>query len=74
MPLPKDRHICVLPQGEVESPHGQISQLKICWLLSNRPLVVFPMELNGGSQSVTISLAESLHTSSSITTDEYPLH
>ena len=30
------------------------------------------MELNGGSQSVTVSLAESLHTGSSITTDEYP--
>ena len=36
------------------------------------PLVVFPMELNGGDQSVTICLPESLHTGSSITTDEYP--
>ena len=33
MPLLKDRHVCILPQGEVESPGGQISQLKICWLL-----------------------------------------
>ena len=41
-------------------------------LLSNGPLVVFPMELNGGNQSVTIDLPESLHTGSSITTDEYP--
>ena len=72
MPLPKDTHVCVLPQGEVGSPIGQISQLKICQLLSNRPLVVFPMELNGGDQSVTINLPESLHTGSSITTDEYP--
>ena len=30
MPLPKDGHVCVLPQGEVESPSGWISQLKIC--------------------------------------------
>ena len=72
MPLPKDRHVCVLPQGEAESPCGQISQLKIRRLLSNGLLVVFPTELNGGSQSVTVSLVESLHTGSSITTDEYP--
>ena len=72
MPLPKDRHICILPQGEVGSPSGQISQLKICQLLSDGPLVVFPMELNGGDQSVTINLPKSLHTGSSITTDEYP--
>ena len=39
-PLPKDRHVCVLPQGEVGSPSGQISQLKVCQLLSTRPLVV----------------------------------
>ena len=71
-PLLKDRHVCVLPQGEVGSPSGQISQLKICWLLSNRPLVVFPMELNGGDQSVTVGLPKSLHTGSSVTTDEYP--
>ena len=72
MPLPKDRHVCILPQGEVESPSGQISQLKICRLLSTGPLVVFPTELNGDGQSVTIDLLESLHTGSSVTTDEYP--
>ena len=27
-PLPKDRHICILPQEKAESPSGQISQLK----------------------------------------------
>ena len=72
MPLPKHRHVCVLPQGEAESPSGQISQLKICQLLSDGQLVVFPMELNGGNQSVTINLPKSLHSGSSITTDEYP--
>ena len=71
-PLPKDRHVCVLPQGEAGSPSGWISQLKICWLLSDGPLVVFPTELNGGDQSVTICLPKSLHTGSSVTTDEYP--
>ena len=47
MPLPKDRHVCILPQGKAESPSGQISQLKIGWLLSTGPSVVFPIELNG---------------------------
>ena len=72
MPLPKDKHICILPQEKVESPSGQISQLKICQLLSAGPSVVFPIELNGGNQSVTIDLPKSLHTGSSVTTDEYP--
>ena len=72
MPLPRDKHICVLPQGKAESPSGQISQLKICWLLSARPSVVFPVGLNRGDQSVTVDLPELLHTGSSVTTDEHP--
>ena len=72
IPLPKDRHVCVLPQGEAGSPSGWISQLKIRQLLSDGPLVVFPTELNGEDQSVTICLPESLHTGSRVTTDEYP--
>ena len=72
MPLLEDRHICILPQEKAESPSGQISQLKIHWLLSDWPSVVFPIELNGGHQSVTIDLPKSLHTGSSVTTDEYP--
>ena len=50
MPLPKDRHVCILHQGEAEGPSGQISQLIIHWLLSTGPLVVVPTELNGGNQ------------------------
>ena len=72
MPLPKDKHICILPQEKAESLSGWISQLKICQLLSAGLLVVFPIELNWGNQSETINLPESLHTGSSITTDEYP--
>ena len=34
MPLPKDKHLCVLPQEKAESPSGWVSQLKICWPLS----------------------------------------
>ena len=37
-PLPKDKHLGVLPQGKVEeTPCGQISQLEVCQLLSARP-------------------------------------
>ena len=37
-PLPKDKHLGILPQGKAEeSPHGQISQLKVCQLLSTGP-------------------------------------
>ena len=71
-PLPKDGHVCVLPQGEAGNPSGQISQIKICQLLSAVPLVVFPMELNQGNQSVTIDLLESLHMGSSVINDKYP--
>ena len=72
MPLPGDKHICVLPQGKAESPSGWISQLKICWFLSARLSVVFPIGLNGGNQLVTIDLPISLHTGSSVTMDEHP--
>ena len=62
----------VLPQGEAGNPSGQISQIKICQLLSAGLSVVFPMELNQGNQSVTIDLPESLHMGSSVINDEYP--
>ena len=47
-------------------------KLKVCQLLFAGSLVVFPMELNGCDQSVTIDLLESLHMGSSVITDEYP--
>ena len=71
--LPKDKHIGVLPQRKVEeSPYGQISQLKVCQLLSAGPQVIYLLGLNGGNQLVTITLTEPLHSSSSITTDKHP--
>ena len=35
-PLPKDKHLSVLPQGKVESLCGWISKLEVCQLLSAR--------------------------------------
>ena len=71
-PLPKDKHLSILPQGKVESPCGQISQLKVHQLLSTGPWVIYLVGLNGGNQSVTIDLPGLLHSGSSVTTDEHP--
>ena len=70
VPLPKGKHLGILPQAE--SPCGQISQLKVCQLLSAGPRVVYLVGLNRGDQSVTLDLPGLLHGSSSITTDEHP--
>ena len=37
VPLPKDKHLSILPQGKVESPCGWISQLEVCQFLSAGP-------------------------------------
>ena len=50
-PLPKDKHLGILPWGKAESPYGQISQLEVCQLLSTRPQVIYPVGLNRGDQS-----------------------
>ena len=72
-PLPKDKHLGILPQGKAEeSPSGQISQLKVCQLLSTGPWVIYPVGLNGCDQPVIINLPEQLHSGSSITTEKHP--
>ena len=70
-PLPKDKHLSVLSQGNVESPCGQISQLKVCQLLSAGPQVIYLVGLNGDSQSATINLPGLLHSGSSVTINEH---
>ena len=72
-PLPKDKHLGILPWGKTEEgPHGWISQLEVCQLLSTGPQVVYPVGLNRCNQSVTIDLPELLHSGSSITNDKHP--
>ena len=71
-PLPKDKHLSILPQGKAESPCGWISQLEVCQLLSARLQVIYPMGLNRGNQSVTINLPGPLHSGSSVTNNEHP--
>ena len=72
-PLPKDKHLGILPQGKVEeSPYWQISQLEVHQLLSTGPCVVYPVGLNGDNEPVTTTLPELLHSGASITTNEHP--
>ena len=72
-PLLKDKHLGILPQGKVkESSYGWISQLKVCWVLSTGPQVVYPVGLKGNEKPVTTTLPELLHSSVSVTTNEHP--
>ena len=72
VPLPKDKHLSVLSQGNLKSPCGQISQLEVCQLLSAGPRVVYLVGLNRDDQSATIDLPEPLHSGSSVTNDDHP--
>ena len=61
-PLPRDKHLGILPQGKAEeSPYGQISQLKVCQLLSTGPQVIYPVGLNGNDEPV-MTLYQNLYT------------
>ena len=72
-PLPKGKHLGILPQGKVgESPYGQISQLKVCQLLSTRPPVIYPVGLNGNDEPITITLPELLHSGASVIINKHP--
>ena len=72
-PLPKGKHLGILPQGKAEeSPYGWISQLKVCQLLSTRPWVIYLVGLNGNDHLVTITLPELLHSGTSVTTTKHP--
>ena len=72
-PLPKDKHLGILPKGKAEgSPYGQISQLEVCQLLSTRPQVIYPVGLNRTDKPVRTTLPEQLHSSASIITYEPP--
>ena len=71
VPLPEDKHLGILSQGNAESPCGQISQLEVCQLLSARPRVIYPVGLNGDDQSATINLPGPLHSGSSVTIDDH---
>ena len=71
-PLPKDKHLGILPQGKAEETScGQISQLNICQLLSTGPQVVYPSGLNGHDESIITTLPELLSSGISIIASQH---
>ena len=72
-PLPKGKHLGILPQRKVdETSCGQISQLDVCQLLSMGPQVVYPTCLNGHDEPVITTLPEPLSSSMSVITSKHP--
>ena len=72
VPLPKSKHLGVLPQGKAEeTSSGWISQLNICQLLSTSPQVVYPSGLNGHDEPIITTLPEPLSSGKSIITNEH---
>ena len=72
MPLPKGKHLGILPQGKAEETScGWISQLNICQLLSTGPQVVYPSGLNGHDEPIITTLPEPLSSGMSIIASEH---
>ena len=72
-PLPKGKHLGILPQGKAEKTScGQISQLDICQLLSTGPHVVYLSGFNGHDEPIITTLPELLSSSVSVITSQHP--
>ena len=72
-PLPKGKHLGILPQGKVEeTSYGQISQLDIHQLLSARPKVAYPSGLDGHDEPIITTLLEPLSSGTSIIASKHP--
>ena len=71
-PLPKDKHLGILPQGKVkETPCGQISQLEVCQILATGPQVIYSIGLNGHDETVITTLPELLDSGISLITSKH---
>ena len=71
-PLPKDKHMGILPQAKVEEiPCRQISQLKVHQLLAASPQVIYPIGLNRHHEPIINTLPEPLDSSISLTMSEH---
>ena len=71
-PLPKDKHLGILPQGKAEENScGWISQLEVCQLLSLDPQVIYPIGLNRHDEPIITTLPEPLSSGMSIIVSEH---
>ena len=72
-PLPKDKHLGILPQGKAEETCCRwISQLNIHQLLSTGSQVVYPSGLNGYDEPIITTLPELLSCSITIIASQHP--
>ena len=73
MPLPKGKHLGILPQWKAEETScGQISQLDVSHLLSTGPQVVYPSGLNRHDEPIITTLPEPLSSGTSIIASKHP--
>ena len=71
-PLPKNKHLGILPQGKAQETFcGPISQLKVCQLLATSPQVIYPIGLNGQDEPIITTLPDPLGSSISLITSEH---
>ena len=72
-PLPKGKHLGILPQGKAEETScGWISQLDVHQLLSAGPQVVYPSGLNVHDEPIITTLPEPLSSSTSVIASKHP--
>ena len=66
-PLPKNKHLGVLPQGKVQETFcGWISQLEVCQLLATGTQVIYPVGLNGHDEPIITTIPEPLDSGKSL--------
>ena len=71
-PLPKDKHLGILPQGKAEeTPYGRISQIEVHQLLAAGPQVVYPIGLNGHDEPIITTLLKPLDSGISLIASEH---
>ena len=71
-PLPKNKHLGILPQGKVqETFRGCISQLKVCQLLATGLQVICPIGLNRHDEPIITTLPELLDSGISLITSKH---
>ena len=71
-PLPKDKHLGILPWGKVEeTPCGEICQLQVCQLFTTGPQVIYPISLNGHDEPIITTLPKLLDSGISLIASEH---
>ena len=71
-PLPKNKHLGVLPQGKAQETFvGGSGHLKVCQLLATSPQVIYPIGLNGHDKPIITTLPDLLGSGTSLITSKY---